>query len=108
MKLYSLVVISTLSLFCLVALSGSAIAQCAGCDSDYNKQERAELEKQAEIERIEQNDPPLKDDPLGNALVGGAVTGAMTGSVSAAATDVATSTAIDATVDAATQSNEDE
>lgn len=78
------ILFSTISLAACLMLPSLAAAQCAGCNADQNKADRAEVEKQKKIEQIEKNDPPLKNDPVGNALIGGAVGGA-TGGISGAA-----------------------
>lgn len=78
-----------------VALSASIVsAQTAGAGADYNRAERA---KAQEIERLERVDPPVRPDPLGNALIGGGVTGTMKGAAAGAASAVR-SGAIGATV----------
>lgn len=51
-------------------------AQTAGADADYNKKER---QRAQEDERIRRADPPIKEDPIGNALIGGGVTAVLKG-----------------------------
>ena len=82
-------------------LVGSVYAQAAGAGADYNKADRKETAKQAEIQRIQKYDKPVRTDPLGNALLGGAVTGAVTGSATAAAATVVGRTATEATANKA-------
>lgn len=69
----------------LTLLHKNAFAGCAGCGADYNKADRAATARQAEIQRLERVDPPVRPDPVGNALIGGGVSGVMRGSVGAAA-----------------------
>ncbi len=66
----------------LVLPSSFAFAQGAGAGAEYNNKERA---RQQEIKRIKDNDKPLRDDPIGNALTGGAATGLIRGAGAGAA-----------------------
>ena len=70
-------------------------AQVAGANADYNKDDRTNTRNQA----LFNYDKPLRDDPVGNALVGGAVNGVIKGSVAAAATSAAIRTTTGATAD---------
>jgi hypothetical protein len=72
----------------LIGLSGHAInayGQAAGAGADYNKADRARVSEQQRLERV---DPPIRPDPVGNALIGGAVTGSMKGAAAGAASAV--------------------
>lgn len=60
-------------------LPASAWAQCAGCNADFNRADRANVERQKQIERIEANDKPLRSDALGNGLFGGGLSAAREG-----------------------------
>lgn len=68
-----------------MTFTGAAYAQAAGAGADFNKADRKETAKQAEIQRLQAYDKPVRTDPVGNALLGGAVTGLVTGSAGAAA-----------------------
>ena len=46
---------------------------------------KADRTRAAEQQRLERVDPPVRPDPLGNALIGGAVTGSMKGAAAGAA-----------------------
>lgn len=72
----------------LIGLTGHTVnahAQAAGAGADYNKAERARIQEQNRLERV---DPPIRPDPVGNALIGGAVTGTMKGAAAGAASAV--------------------
>jgi hypothetical protein len=89
------------SLIAAAAMVGGATAgytQCAGCGADYNKADREATARLAERQRLERIDPPIKKDPLGNALIGGGVTGIVRGSAAAAARAVVTGTAAGAAI----------
>lgn len=68
-------------------------AQAAGAGADFNRRDRERV-------RLIEYDKPLRSDPIGNALVGGAAAGVVRGSVGAAAGGIAsratTGTAIEA------------
>jgi len=90
---------SSLITFCLTFASlivGSASAQTAGAGAEHNKAEREKAQENARLERV---DPPIRPDPLGNALIGGAVTGTMKGAA-AGAVSAARGGAIGSTVQA--------
>ena len=87
----------------LALFHNTTLAGCAGCGADYNRADRAETARQAEYQRLERVDPPIRPDPVGNALIGGGVSGAMTGSVGAAAGAFGRGTAIGAGVEAVRQ-----
>jgi uncharacterized membrane-anchored protein YitT (DUF2179 family) len=59
-----------------------AHAQAAGAGANFNKAERAQIQERARLERV---DPPIRPDPLGNAIIGGVVSGAFKGAVTAGA-----------------------
>lgn len=76
----------------LVGLTGNAMsvyAQAAGAGADFNRAERAAIQERQRLERI---DPPIQSDPLGNALIGGAVTGTMRGAAAGAASALRSAT----------------
>jgi hypothetical protein len=77
--------------------AGAVFAQTAGAGADFNKADRKETARQAEIQRVQKYDKPVRTDPVGNALLGGAVTGVVTGSATAAAATVVGRTATEAT-----------
>lgn len=58
-----------------------AQAQGAGAGADFNMADRAKVREQTRLEKV---DPPIRPDPLGNALIGGAVTGTMKGAAAGA------------------------
>lgn len=62
-----------------VGAGSASFAQCAGCGADYNKADRRTTARIAEDQRLQRVDPPIKKDPLGNALIGGGVSGALRG-----------------------------
>ena len=66
------------TLISIGAVSAS-FAQCAGCGADYNRGDRRATAREAENQRLQRVDPPIKKDPLGNALIGGGVSGALRG-----------------------------
>lgn len=66
----------------LVCLASNVHAQAAGAGAKFNNAERTHLQ---EVKRLERVDPPIKPDPVGNALIGGAVTGSMKGAAAGAA-----------------------
>jgi predicted Rossmann-fold nucleotide-binding protein len=75
----------------LIGLAGytiNAYAQAAGAGADFNKRDRAATAREAEAQRVEKADRPVRPDPLGNALIGGGVTGAMSGAAAGAASAV--------------------
>ncbi|MBR1147503.1 hypothetical protein [Bradyrhizobium sp. AUGA SZCCT0431] len=74
--LYGIVLVAATSLF-----TTSAMAQCAGCGADFNRAERSRIQEQQRLERV---DPPIRPDPIGNALIGGAVTGTIRGATAGA------------------------
>ena len=61
--------------------SVTAFSQAAGAGADYNKADRARVQEQTRLERV---DPPIRPDPVGNALIGGAVTGTIKGAAAGA------------------------
>ena len=77
-SLTTLVAVATVAGF-----SATAFAQAAGAGAAYNKAERAKIQEQTRLEKV---DPPIRPDPVGNALIGGVVTGTMKGAVAGAAT----------------------
>ena len=64
-----------------VGYAAAAIAQAAGAGAAYNKAERAKIQEQTRLEKV---DSPIRPDPVGNALIGGAVTGTMKGAAAGA------------------------
>lgn len=93
----------TLTLASITAFSSHVYAQAAGADADYN---RAERNKQAEIKRLEAIDKPLRNDPLGNALIGGGVNTATRG-IAAGAASFMKSGAAGVAVESAKQASDD-
>lgn len=89
-------IFSLMFLVSIVAAIGSSplFAQCAGCGANHNRTERARIQENQRLERV---DPPIRPDPVGNALIGGAVTGTMRGAAAGAAS-AARSGAIGGTV----------
>ncbi|BEP54501.1 hypothetical protein GmRootV118_17450 [Variovorax sp. V118] len=66
----------------LATTSSSGVwAQAAGAGAEYNKREAAKMQ---EVRRLEKYDKPLRDDPIGNALTGGAATGLVRGAAAGA------------------------
>lgn len=57
-------------------IATTAHSQAAGAGADFNKAERAQIQERARLDRV---DPPIKQDPVGNALIGGAVSGVVKG-----------------------------
>lgn len=80
---YRPVAFSLASLFVCVAMDVSA--QGAGAGADFNRADRAQIQ---ESERLQRVDPPVREDPIGNALIGGAVTGTMKGAAAGAVSAV--------------------
>jgi hypothetical protein len=76
-------IIAVLS-FALAGQTTNVYAQAAGAGADFNKADRAATAKEAERQRLEKVDPPIRPDPVGNALIGGAVTGSMKGAAAGA------------------------
>jgi hypothetical protein len=75
----------------------AALAQAAGAGADFNRQERRQAQ---ELRRLDRVDPPIRPDPLGNALMGGVVTGTLKGAAAGAASaarGVAISSGVQAT-----------
>ena len=70
---------------CMLSLATWATAQAAGAGADFNKKERAQIQEQKRLEKV---DPPIRPDPVGNALIGGAVTGTMKGAAAGALSTV--------------------
>lgn len=66
-------------------LTGQAWAQAASAGADFNRAERAQIQERARLDRV---DPPIKKDPLGNALIGGGVSGLIRGVTAGAASSV--------------------
>lgn len=62
-----------------------AVAQAANAGADFNKAERARAQEDRRLQKV---DPPIKPDPLGNAIMGGVVTGAMRGAAAGAVSTV--------------------
>ena len=75
-------ILSLSALLACVGHSTNASAQAAGAGADFNKKERAVLQEQRRLDRV---DPPIRPDPLGNALMGGVVTGTIKGAAAGAA-----------------------
>ncbi len=63
----------------------AAHAQVAGAGANFNKAEQAQIQERARLERV---DPPIRPDPLGNAIIGGAASGAFKGTVTAGARSI--------------------
>ena len=84
----------TAAILLAVALPSAVLAQAAGGGADFNKADRKEVRKQVEVDRLKIVDKPVRPDPIGNALIGGAVAGVVRGSATAAATGVASRVAI--------------
>lgn len=83
MKSKSSVIASCVASAALAA--GMASAQTAGAGAEHNKAERAKAQENARLEKV---DPPIRPDPIGNALIGGAVTGTMKGAAAGAVSAV--------------------
>jgi hypothetical protein len=79
-----------------VIVTTNAFAQCAGCGADYNKADREATARLAERQRLERIDPPIRKDPLGNALIGAGAAGLVRGSATAAGRAIITGTAVGA------------
>ncbi len=60
----------------LAIFQNTTFAGCANCGAEFNQAERAKMQ---ELNRLERVDPPVRPDPIGNALIGGGVTSAMKG-----------------------------
>lgn len=72
-------------IFGMTTYSINAHAQAAGAGAEFNNAERIQIQ---EFNRLERVDPPIRPDPIGNALIGGAVTGSMGGAAAGAASAV--------------------
>lgn len=77
------VVVASLAL--TAGYAAQAQAQAANAGAKFNQAERAQAQ---ELRRLEKVDPPIKEDIVGNALVGGAVTGTLRGAAAGAAAAV--------------------
>lgn len=77
--------LSAAALALMSAFASQAQAQAAGAGADFNKAERAQIQERARLERV---DPPIRPDPVGNALIGGAVSGVVKGVVTGTASSV--------------------
>jgi len=103
-------IIRTLKLLVTIAasvtLADTAFAQAAGAGADFNKADRAATAREAERQRVEKYDKPIRPDPIGNALIGGSVAGAVAGAsggVAAGAAAAAASTARGAAIGTAVE-----
>ncbi|QOF76099.1 hypothetical protein [Variovorax sp. 38R] len=75
--------IAAVAMTVVLAITAPGVwAQAAGAGAEYNKREAARMQ---EVRRLEKYDKPLRDDPIGNALTGGAATGLVRGAAAGAA-----------------------
>lgn len=74
------------------AAATSAYAQAAGAGAQFNRTDRAATAQTAELQRLARVDPPIRPDPLGNALLGSPVHGVVRGAA-AGVTSIFTGTA---------------
>lgn len=78
-------ILSATALALMSAFASQAQAQAAGAGADFNKAERAQIQERTRLEKV---DPPIKPDPVGNALIGGAVSGVFKGVVTGASSSI--------------------
>jgi hypothetical protein len=77
--------LSVLVVAFMTFLAAAAHAQAAGAGADFNRAERAQIQERTRLERV---DPPIKPDPVGNAIIGGVVGGVIKGVVTSAASSI--------------------
>jgi hypothetical protein len=77
--------VTILAVGTVFVLAPAAMAQCAGCGADYNRAERARIQEHQRLERV---DPPVRPDPIGNALIGAGVTTVLRGTTAGAVSAV--------------------
>lgn len=73
--------------------SPTVFAQAAGAGADFNRADRKATAREAERQRVQAYDKPIRPDPIGNALIGGGVAGAMAGASGGAAAGAAAAAA---------------
>jgi hypothetical protein len=69
-------------------LAGIILVSAAVAPSAMAAESNDAAARKAEEERLTRIDPPVRPDPVGNALIGGAVSGAISGPVAGVATFV--------------------
>jgi hypothetical protein len=107
-----LVPVIGIALGCIAMIA--ALAQVIYQGADYNKRDRKEATREAELQRLMKIDPPLQDDLLGNTgisalgagMVGGATGGVAVG-LGKAAKSMATGTSRKVIVEKAKEESQD-